>query len=124
MHYMPLRLKSDAAAKALGSYLRRAREGRRMTRLALAHELSIDQSQISRIERGRMSFVSQNVHKICTFLDVQPSPFAAETSAAHASIHGRLLRLNALLGGQQNGDDAAVNKLLDALEAFAEAYST
>ena len=70
-----------------------------------------------------MLFVSQNVYKICTFLNVQPSLFIDQTAVDHASLHDRLLRLNTLLGGQQNGD-AAVNQLLDALEAFAGAYST
>lgn len=70
-----------------------------------------------------MLFVSQNVQKICIFLNVQPGFFVNQSSGGQASLHSRLLRLNSLLGGQQNGD-AAVSKLLDALEAFAETYST
>lgn len=120
---MTLRLKSEVAAQALGSCLQRARERRKITRLALAHELNIDQSQISRIERGQMFFVSHNVQKLCTFLNVHSGLFVDQSSEGPASLHIRLLRLNALLGGQQNGD-AAVSHLLDALEAFAEAYAT
>jgi len=124
MHDMTLRLKSDASAMALGSCLRQDRQRRKMTRLTLARKLGMDQSQISRIERGRMSFVSRNVQNICIFLDVQPGLFVDDPLVDQVFLQSRLLRLNALLGGQKNGDAAAVSRLLDALEAFAEAYAT
>lgn len=123
MHHMALRLKSDIAAEALGLSLQLAREQRKITRAVLARKLNIDQSQISRIERGQMFLVGRNVHKICTFLNVQPDPYIGLSPSDQISLQSRLLRLNARLGGQQEGD-AAVSRLLDALEAFAEAYST
>lgn len=120
---MALRLKSDIAAEALGLSLQLAREQRKITRAVLARKLNIDQSQISRIERGQMFLVGRNVRKICTFLNVQPDPYIDISPSDQISLQSRLLRLNARLGGQQEGD-AAVSRLLDALEAFAEAYST
>jgi len=71
-----------------------------------------------------MSFVSRNVQNICIFLDVQPGLFVDDPLVDQVFLQSRLLRLNALLGGQKNGDAAAVSRLLDALEAFAEAYAT
>lgn len=122
MHHMTRRLKSIVAAEALGLCLRRTREQRNISRASLANKLSIDPSQISRIERGRMLYVSHNVLKICTYLEVQPDSFVDQSLAGQPSIQNRLLHLNALLGGRQM-DDAAVGRLLDALEAFVEIYS-
>lgn len=36
--------------------------------------VSIDHSQVSRYERGQMSSVGKNLHKICTFLQVDADP--------------------------------------------------
>lgn len=69
-----------------------------------------------------MLYVSHNVLKICTYLEVQPDSFVDQSLAGQPSIQNRLLHLNALLGGRQM-DDAAVGRLLDALEAFVEIYS-
>jgi transcriptional regulator with XRE-family HTH domain len=119
---MTIRFKSEADAKALGASLRLARECRKMSREMLEEKLSIDRSQISRIERGKMLLVSANVQKICVFLRVRIDPYVGQPSSDPASLQGRLLRVNALLGGRQSGD-VAVSQLLSALEAFAEAYS-
>lgn len=124
MHDMTLRLKSNVAAEALGLSLRLARERRKITRHVLANKLNIDQSQISRIERGQMFLVGHNVRKICTFLNVQPDPYIGLSPADQISLQSRLLRLNALLGGGRQEGDAAMSRLLDALEAFVETYST
>lgn len=122
MHHMTCRLKSSSAAEALGESLRRARERRKMSRLELANRTGVHRSQISRIERGRVLFVSHNVQKLCTHLRVRPDQFLSQVTTSQ-DLEGRLLRLNALLGGRQRGD-AAVTQLLEALEAFAEAYAT
>ena len=122
MHNMTIRLKSKSAAEALGESLRKARLRRKLSSRELAEKVGVDRSQISKIEHGRILLVSHNVQKICTFFGVRLEPFVGETTVDPAVLESRLLRLNVLLGGRQEGT-AAVKQLLDALEAFAESYS-
>ncbi|RUL70526.1 helix-turn-helix domain-containing protein [Dyella choica] len=119
---MAIRFKSAADAAALGASLRLARERRKMSRAKLEKRINVDRSQISRIERGQILLVSTNVQKICTYLRVQIEPYVGQSTDDRASLQSRLIRINSLLGGRQGGD-GAVSQLLNALEAFAEAYS-
>lgn len=93
-----------------------------MSRASLEKKLGIDRSQISRIERGQIIFVSNNVQKICTLLRVEIDPYVGQPTDDREFLQSRLIRINALLGGRRGGD-VAVSQLLSALEAFAEAYS-
>lgn len=94
-----------------------------MTRLDLEKQLDVDRSQISRIERGQMLLVSTNVQKICTYLRVRLESYIGQPTNDRSPLQRRILRINALLGGTERGD-AAVSQLLNALEAFAETYSS
>lgn len=117
---MTSRFKSAGAAALLGESLRVAREKALISRLALARELCVDRSQISKIERGQMLMVSANVQKLCKRLGVRTDPFVAKSLDVPNLLESRAYRIQALLGeGAQS--DSVVNQLFDALEAFARA---
>ncbi|WP_310285129.1 helix-turn-helix domain-containing protein [Pseudomonas peli] len=74
----------------LANRIRKARKARGLTLVKLGLECDTHHSQLSRMERGRISIASKNLLTICTFLQL---PLPEPIEEAHERLLGRVRRL-------------------------------
>lgn len=115
MHIMGKKFNSPQDAVVLGGQIRRARLRKDLTLMELGRAVSVDHSQISRYERGQMSGLSTNLHKICTFLQINND--IDQLPAASTSLGRKVDELIRLAPEYE----PAVMKLVDALEGLLTA---
>lgn len=63
--------------KAVGAAIRQLREDRKLTQVALALEVEVDQSNLSRLEKGQQGFDSSTLFRIAEKLTVTPAQLLA-----------------------------------------------
>lgn len=99
----------------VGAQIRQARLGRGLTLVDLGRAVNVHHSQISRYERGQMSSVGKNLHRICTFLQIKDDPreYSTGTTSLGRKVD-ELLRV-------APGCEPAVTKLVEALEELIDA---
>ncbi|MFC5530672.1 helix-turn-helix domain-containing protein [Cohnella yongneupensis] len=66
--------------QAIGSRIRKAREGKGITQELLAESLDVSNAYISKIERGRSAANLENLGKICTVLEMSTEYLLSGTS--------------------------------------------
>lgn len=115
LHIMRRKFNSPQDASVFGGQIRRARLGKGLTLVELGRAVSVDQSQISRYERGQMISVSKNLQKICKFLQINDDP--DRFSMASTSLGQKVDELIRLAPECE----PAVMKLVDALEGLLTA---
>jgi transcriptional regulator with XRE-family HTH domain len=73
---------------SIGSRLRRLRKERNLTQAELARQIGIQQSDLSRMEKGEYRVSLDNLFKILAVFDLQISEFFAEKSRqpSHAQL--------------------------------------
>ncbi|WP_440063139.1 helix-turn-helix domain-containing protein [Pseudomonas syringae] len=104
---------SDVAL--VGDQIRQARLSKGLTLVGLGRAVNVHHSQISRYERGQMSSVGKNLHKICTFLQIGDYPLEYPTGTASLGRKvDELLRV-------APGCEPAVRKLIEAVEELIAA---
>ncbi|WP_103714312.1 helix-turn-helix domain-containing protein [Pseudomonas syringae] len=104
---------SDAAL--VGDQIRQARLSKGLTLASLGRAVNVHHSQISRYERGQMSSVGNNLHKICTFLQIEDDPLEYPTGTASLGRKvDEFLRV-------APGCEPAVRKLVEAFEELIAA---
>jgi len=108
---MAKRFNSKLDAQLLGQRLRAARKKHGYTLKYLAAAVGVHHSQISRIERGRIETVSENLQLICNFLD---EPLESSSCAHMQTLGHRVDQL--LLVAPQN--EMPLRMLVEALEAM------
>jgi len=74
--------RSASPAAGVGSRLRRLRKERRLTQSDLARQIGIQQSDLSRMEKGEYRVSLDNLFKILAALDVSATAFFAEQREA------------------------------------------
>ncbi|MBT2748306.1 MULTISPECIES: helix-turn-helix domain-containing protein [unclassified Lysobacter] len=67
---MAERFKTPDDATRLGARMRSARKNKGYTLVFVATHTGVDAGQLSKLERGQMATVSENVQKICTYLQI------------------------------------------------------
>jgi len=112
MHIMRKKFNSPLDATALGSQLRQARMDKDLSLIEVGQAVGVDHSQVSRYERGQMGSVGKNLHKICTFLQVDPDP--ARYSLPRTTLGRKIDELLDLAPAYE----PAVAKLVEALEGL------
>ncbi|WP_447940744.1 helix-turn-helix domain-containing protein [Pseudoxanthomonas mexicana] len=105
---MAERFKTPEDALRLGARIREARQRAGFTLVFVANQTGVDPGQISKIERGLMATLSQNVQKICTLLHVPLFTGRVPKSGLGA-------RVDALIAGAPSSE-AALSKLIGAIE--------
>lgn len=115
LHIMGRKFNSAQDASVLGGQIRQARLSKGLTLVCLGRAVNVDQSQISRYERGQMISVSKNLQKICTFLQINDDP--DRFSTASTSLGRKVDELIRLAPECE----PAVMKLVDALEGLLTA---
>lgn len=112
---MGKKFNSSSDVVLVGAQIRKARLGRGLTLVDLGRAVNVHHSQISRYERGQMSCVGKNLHKICTFLQIKDDPREYSTGATSLGRKvDELLRV-------APGCEPAVKKLVEALEELIAA---
>lgn len=76
----------------IGSRLRRLRKERNLTQAELARQIGIQQSDLSRMEKGEYRVSLDNLFKILHALDVQASEFFAQQSRSNEPLQRPLSR--------------------------------
>lgn len=109
---MGKKFNSPADAATFGDKIRQARLEKGLTLSELGAEVSVDHSQISRYERGKMSIVSKNLQKICIYLQISDDPYWC---SAPSSSLGR--KVDELLR-HAPGCEPALAKVLEAIEVL------
>jgi transcriptional regulator with XRE-family HTH domain len=71
----------NASAADIGTKLRRLRKERKLTQTELARQIGIQQSDLSRMERGEYRVSLDNLMKILGVFDVQISEFFSDAPA-------------------------------------------
>jgi len=74
--------RSASPAAGIGCRLRRLRKERRLTQSDLARQIGIQQSDLSRMEKGEYRVSLDNLFKILAALDVSATAFFAEQREA------------------------------------------
>jgi len=115
LHIMGRKFNSAQDASVLGGQIRQARIDRGLTLVSLGRAVRVDQSQISRYERGQMISVSKNLQKICNFLQINDDP--SRFSVASTSLGEKVDELIRLAPEYE----PAVMRFVDALEALLTA---
>ncbi|WP_449101881.1 helix-turn-helix domain-containing protein [Pseudomonas veronii] len=112
---MGKKFNSSSDVALVGAQIRQARIGQGLTLVDLGRAVNVHHSQISRYERGHMSSVGKNLHKICTFLQIKDDPreYSTGTSSLGRKVD-ELLRV-------APGCEPAVTKLVEALEELIAA---
>lgn len=112
---MGKKFNSSSDVALVGAQIRKARLERGLTLLDLGRLVKVHHSQISRYERGQMSSVGKNLHKICIFLQIKDDPheYSAGTTSLGRKVD-ELLRV-------APGCEPAVTKLVEALEELIAA---
>ena len=77
---------------AIGSRLRRLRKERGLTQAELARQIGIQQSDLSRMEKGEYRVSLDNLFKILGVFDLDLADFFAERESAAAQHHQPLSR--------------------------------
>jgi transcriptional regulator with XRE-family HTH domain len=108
---MPNRI-DQAEAVAVGARLRRARVAQGLTLVDVAKGCGCDHTRVSKIERGQFTVLNQQVQKICTFVQVNPSRLGSLSAPA---LHARL---DSLLIARPDAV-AAIHAFFDGLEQMA-----
>ena len=75
----------NSQAATIGSRLRRLRKERNLTQAELARQIGIQQSDLSRMEKGEYRVSLDNLFKILAVFDVQVSEFFGKPEAAEAA---------------------------------------
>lgn len=89
MHIMSLKLNRIQAVD-LAICIRKARKARGLTLVEMGLRCGTHHSQLSRIERGQILNVSNNLLSICKFLQV---PLPGPINDAHAQLLSRVRRM-------------------------------
>lgn len=75
----------------IGARLRRLRRGRKLTQADLARQIGIQQSDLSRMEKGEYRVSLDNLFKILGVFDVKMADFFGDAAAAQAGVASRPL---------------------------------
>lgn len=97
-----------------------ARRSRHMTLEDVANRTGVDRSQVSRFTHGRFKTASQNLQKVCKFLQVDVSAFSDAESALPSHLLGSLERSWICSGKRQKALETA---LLAVASAFIDSAS-
>ncbi|WP_429547842.1 helix-turn-helix domain-containing protein [Pseudomonas frederiksbergensis] len=112
---MGKKFNSSSDVALVGGQIRQARLSKGLTLVDLGRAVNVHHSQISRYERGQMSSIGKNLHKICTFLQIKEDPQQYSTGTASLGQKvDELLRV-------APGCEPAVTKLVEALEELIAA---
>lgn len=115
LHIMGKKFNSSSDVALIGAQIRQARISKGLTLVDLGCAINVHHSQISRYERGQMSSVGKNLHKICKFLQVEYDPlWYSSGSVSLGQKVDELLRV-------APGCEPAVTKLVEALEELIAA---
>lgn len=109
---MGKKFNSSKSALVLGGQIKRKRLAKGLTLVQLGLVTGVNHSQISRYERGRMSTVSSNLQKICTFLHIESDPEL--TVSASTSLGKKVDELIRMIPDSE----PSVMKLVEALEGL------
>jgi transcriptional regulator with XRE-family HTH domain len=101
-----------AAASLLGATIKAARLERSLTLQSLARECGMHHSQLSRLERGQFTRLSENVQVACSKLHIPANEVASNPSVAQ--LHARI---DALVTREPRTVEVLA-ALLDALDAM------
>lgn len=94
-----------------------ARRSQRMTLDDVAKMTGVDRSQISRFTHGRFKTASQNLQKVCKYLQIDASAFSNAESALPGHLLGTLERSWVCSGKRQKALETA---LLAVASAFMD----
>lgn len=112
---MGKKFNSSSEVALVGAQIRQARLSKGLTLVDLGRSINVHHSQISRYERGQMSSAGKNLHKICTFLQIEDATL--QYSSGTTSL-GR--KVDELLRAAP-GCEPAVTKFVEALEELIAA---
>lgn len=109
---MGWKFKSKSAIRSVAAQLKQRRLAQSLTLVELEDVTKIDRGQLSRFERGDFKTASENLQKICKYLQIPLSAGVTTETPATESIGHRFERFAALSASHH----AAVEDILRALE--------
>jgi len=104
------------SAQQIAKLIREKRISRGLTLMELGGACGVHHSQLSRIEQGKVVFVSKNMEKICTFLQITPDVLDKEKGFPLISRVERII-------ASSKASERAIESLVTALEELTESQA-
>lgn len=104
------------SAQQIAKLIRQERISRGLTLVELGVACGVHHSQLSRIEHGKVVFVSKNMEKICTFLQITPEVLDKEKCFPLIS------RVESIIASSK-ASEHAIESLITALEELTVGQS-
>lgn len=104
------------SAQQIAKLIRQKRISRGLTLIELGGCCGVHHSQLSRIEQGKVVFVSKNMEKICTFLQITPEVLDRKQCVPLISRVERII-------ASSKASERAIESLVTALEELTESQT-